>query len=274
MATYAIGDIQGCFDELILLLDKINFSDSDTLWIAGDLVNRGPKSLETLRYLKGLGDKAKIVLGNHDLHLLAVYYSAGKCKKSDTLKPILKANDCDELMHWLKAQPLAHYDSQQNTLMSHAGIPTLWSPDKTILLANEVSSMLKSDQHKHFFHHMYGNTPDQWHDNLSGMDRLRCITNFLTRMRFCYNDQRLDLSYKGEIGQQPKALKAWFEYHLATASAPTILFGHWAALMGNTGRNDIIALDTGCVWGEKLTAYCLETRLKTSINSLKPQTNH
>ncbi len=268
MATYAIGDIQGCFDELILLLDKINFSDTDTLLIAGDLVNRGPKSLETLRYLKKLGCRAKIVLGNHDLHLLAIYYSDAKLKKSDTLTAILQADDAPELMQWLKAQPLVHYNTHSNIIMSHAGVPALWSPEQALRLANEVSHVLTGDQYQSFFSVMYGNTPAQWGDNLLGMDRLRCITNFLTRMRFCSSDQQLDLAYKGEIGQQPSTLKAWFDYHPHNRAYPTILFGHWAALMGKTGRKDIIALDTGCVWGEKLTAYCVETQQTTSVKSL------
>ena len=275
MATYAIGDIQGCFDELMNLLEVVNFSDSDQLWFAGDLVNRGPKSLETLRFIKGLGERAKVVLGNHDLHLLAIYYAKAKFTKSDTLSSVLNASDCKELMHWLKAQPLLHFDAQFNTLMVHAGIPANWSLTQAMNLASEVEQSLQSDQHLAFFCNMYGNTPDSWDNSLTGQDRLRCITNMLTRMRFCTAQQQLNLSFKGENGYQPEGLAPWFDFHAKQTTPDNllrILFGHWAALMGNTGRDDIIALDTGCVWGEKLTAICLDSRKLYSTPSLKPQT--
>jgi len=273
MATYAIGDIQGCYDELLALLDVVNFSEDDQLWLAGDLVNRGPKSLETLRFIKNLGIRAKVVLGNHDLHLLAIYYANARLKRSDTLSSILSAHDCAELMHWLKAQPLAHFDPNHNALMVHAGTPANWSIPQTLTLAKEVEQSLQSDRHVDFFNNMYGNTPAHWDESLKGYDRLRCITNYLTRMRFCTQTQQLDLSFKGENGSQPKELSPWFNFHSHAHSshspAPLILFGHWAALMGKTGREDIIALDTGCVWGEKLTAICLESRTLYSAPSIK-----
>ncbi|NQZ31517.1 MAG: symmetrical bis(5'-nucleosyl)-tetraphosphatase [Oceanospirillaceae bacterium] len=274
MATYAIGDIQGCFDEFQALLQKINFSDQDQLWLAGDLVNRGPKSLETLRFIKQLGDRAKVVLGNHDLHLLAIYYSSATLKKSDTLASLLQASDCDELMHWLKAQPLVQFDPQLNIIMTHAGIPVDWSVNQTIARAREVEAVLQSDFYTQYFNQMYGNTPSQWHEYLTGLDRLRCITNTLTRMRFCNSELQLDLNFKGEIGQQPKGLTPWFEFYdkgpnNSTPALPMILFGHWAALMGQTDHSNIIALDTGCVWGERLTAMCLETQQFYSTPSLK-----
>lgn len=260
MATYVIGDIQGCFDELQVLLKEIKYSAKDQLWFAGDLVNRGPKSLETLRFIKSLGKRAKVVLGNHDLHLLAVYYTSAKLKRQDTLSDVLAADDCDELMHWLKSQPLAHYDPTLNALMSHAGIPFDWSTEQVLSRANEVSNMLQSPRFRSYFKEMYGNKPDRWDEKLNGMDRLRCITNYLTRMRFCSPKQRLDLNFKGQIGSQPDNLHPWFELYPHSTDKPLILFGHWAALMGNTGRDDILALDTGCVWGEKMTAFCLESK--------------
>ena len=213
MATYAIGDIQGCYDELLALLDVVNFSEGDQLWLAGDLVNRGPKSLETLRFIKKLGTRAKVVLGNHDLHLLAIYYANARLKRSDTLSNILSASDCAELMHWLKAQPLAHFDPNHNALMVHAGTPANWSITQTLTLAKEVEQTLQGDLHVEFFNHMYGNTPDLWDESLKGYDRLRCITNYLTRMRFCTQTQQLDLSFKGENGSQPKELSPWFNFH-------------------------------------------------------------
>lgn len=274
MATYAIGDIQGCYDELQRLLQKINFSDSDQLWLAGDLVNRGPNSLGTLRFIKELGDRAKVVLGNHDLHLLAVHYSEATLKKFDTLDSLLKASDCDELMHWLKARPLVHFNPQLNAIMVHAGIPANWTLKQTISRANEVENALQSDQFHKYFSSMYGNLPNLWCESLTGQDRLRCITNILTRMRFCNNTLTLDLDFKGDIGQQPDGLIPWFEFYHSDPNQnieqmPLILFGHWAALMGKTGHKKIIALDTGCVWGERLTAICLETQEFYSTPSLK-----
>lgn len=269
MATYAIGDIQGCFDELQALLKLINYTETDQLWFAGDLINRGPKSLETLRFIKGLGDKATVVLGNHDLHLLAVHYTDARLKRQDTLTETLAADDCDELMLWLKSQPLVHFDNQLNALMSHAGIPANWSIEQTLARAAEVSKALQGENYQHFFEKMYGNQPDQWHDTLSGMDRLRCITNYLTRMRFCEQDHQLNLSFKGELGSQPETLFPWFDLHSVDRAKPVILFGHWAALMGKTKRDDIIALDTGCVWGEEMTAYCIETQQRYSVSSIQ-----
>jgi len=271
MATYAIGDIQGCFDELLALLDVVNFSDSDQLWFAGDLVNRGPKSLQTLRFIKNLGTRAKVVLGNHDLHLLAIYYANARLKRSDTLSSILSAHDCEDLMHWLKAQPLVHFDRKFNALMVHAGIPANWSIDQTLTRAKEVEQTLQTDQHVEYFKSIYGNTPNHWDESLKGYDRLRCITNYLTRMRFCTQTQQLDLSLKGENGSQPKEFSPWFNFHSnhhTSQPSPLILFGHWAALMGKTEREDIIALDTGCVWGEKLTAICLESKTLYSTPSI------
>jgi bis(5'-nucleosyl)-tetraphosphatase (symmetrical) len=269
LATYAIGDIQGCFDELQLLLSKIDIQEDDEMWFVGDLVNRGPKSLETLRFIKSLGNRAKIVLGNHDLHLLAIYYSSAKLKSSDTLRCILDADDCPDLMHWLKSQPLIHFNSQLNTVMSHAGIPENWTIKQALSRSKEVETKLQSNNFTDYFEDMYGNTPDTWDNSLTGQDRLRCITNYLTRMRFCSKNHQLELSFKGEIGQQPAGLIPWFELHdKQSSNYPRILFGHWAALMGKTSREHIIALDTGCVWGETMTAFCIESQEYFSVKSL------
>ncbi len=272
MATYAVGDIQGCYVELQLLLAKMSFDPShDQLWFVGDLVNRGPESLETLRFIKQLGDSAKIVLGNHDLHLLAVYYTQSRPKKSDTFNQILAAKDCDELMYWLKSQPLIHFDQSLNAVMVHAGIPVSWNIAQAVDLSREVEDKLQSEDYLEYFNTMYGNTPDIWSDTHTGLGRLRCITNHLTRMRFCSQNQQLELEYKGEIGNQAKQLHPWFDFYPDNGNnpsdAPLILFGHWAALRGVTSRNNIIALDTGCVWGEKMTAIDIENQTRYSVSS-------
>lgn len=267
MATYAIGDIQGCFDELSDLLLHINFTDQDELWFAGDLVNRGPKSLETLRFIKSLGKKAKVVLGNHDLHLLAVHYTTAKTKRQDTLQQLLAATDCDDLMDWLRHQPLLHFDPALSAVISHAGIPPFWTIEQSISRAREVETVLQSNDHIAYLTQMYGNSPALWREELQGIDRLRCITNYLTRMRFCDSNSKLDLTTKGEIGQQPNGFKPWFEIERTAKDNTTILFGHWAAIMGHTGQPQMIAVDTGCVWGEKLSAICLENHTRYSVPS-------
>ena len=260
MATYAIGDIQGCYDELQSLLKLIKFSEHDRLWIAGDLVNRGPKSLETLRFLKSLGDRAVCVLGNHDLHLLAIYYGSSTLKRNDTLNRILEAPDCDELLTWLRKQKLLVLDKANGFVMTHAGIPPCWSIKKAKKRAKEVEKVLNSTLAKEFFDHMYGNEPDIWSSEHQGWDRLRLITNYLTRMRFCTAEGRLDFSAKGSLESQPIGYPPWF---LLPRKDPNerdirIIFGHWAALEGTTQTENIYALDTGCIWGGQLTAMRLE----------------
>jgi len=257
MATYAIGDIQGCYDQLIALLETCQFSDDDTLWIAGDLVNRGPQSLETLRFLRQLGDRAKIVLGNHDLHLLAVYYSGARLKKGDTLNELLSSDDCAELMQWLRSRSMLVSSKKLGYVMTHAGLPPTWSVKQAKSRAREVEEALRSDKYREFFAAMYGNEPRRWHKSLDGMDRLRVITNYLTRMRFCTAEGELDFSAKGTLKSCPEGYRAWF-HHSRPADSYTILFGHWAALEGDTDHQRVVALDTGCVWGNTLTALRLE----------------
>ncbi|PIE24869.1 MAG: diadenosine tetraphosphatase [Neptuniibacter caesariensis] len=260
MATYAIGDIQGCYDELQALLEKIRFSDSDTLWIAGDLVNRGPKSLETLRFLKQLGNRAVCVLGNHDLHLLAVHYGAVNTKSSDTLSSILCAHDRHELMHWLRKQKLMFWDKDRGYAMVHAGIPPCWTIRKALKRAKEVEQVLKSTLAREFFNHMYGNKPDNWSAKHEGWNRLRLIANYLTRMRFCSPEGRLNFTAKGSLESQPPGYLPWFKIPRKDPLEDNIniLFGHWAALEGKTGKPNVFALDTGCVWGNRLSALRLE----------------
>ena len=265
MATYVIGDLQGCLPQLIQLLEQINYHpEQDNLWFAGDLINRGPASLETLRFIKSLGNNATVVLGNHDLHLLAVAHGHGELKRKDTLAEILTASDRDDLIHWLRQQPLCHYDSQLNAVMTHAGIPPCWDLDKTLALAKEVEDTLKSDSANDFFAAMYGNTPDTWQDNLTGTDRLRTITNYLTRMRFCDSASKLDLKSKEGVGTASEGYAPWFNYPTQVPEHCHIVFGHWAAIEGITQQTRIHALDTGCVWGESLTALRLEDRQRFS----------
>jgi bis(5'-nucleosyl)-tetraphosphatase (symmetrical) len=265
MATYVIGDLQGCLTPLIQLLEQINYHpEQDKLWFAGDLINRGEESLETLRFIKSLGNNATIVLGNHDLHLLAVSHGHGKLKRGDTLAEILTAGDRDDLMDWLRHQPLFHYDKQLNTVMTHAGIPPCWDLKQAQALAQEVEDKLKSDSVDDFFATMYGNKPDQWSDDLTGLDRLRAITNYLTRMRFCDENSKLDLESKEGINTATKGYAPWFNYPTKVPEDCHIVFGHWAALEGKTQKERIHALDTGCVWGGSLTALRLEDRQRFS----------
>lgn len=259
MATYAIGDIQGCYDDLLRLLDKIGFSDADRLWLAGDLVNRGPRSLEVLRFIKSLGNRAHSVLGNHDLHLLAVYHGTATGKRKDTLTPILEAPDRDELMHWLQRQPLLVDSQALGYVMTHAGIPPIWTLKQAKACAAEVEQVLRGALAGEYFRHMYGNHPHTWHDSIDGWDRLRLITNYLTRMRFIKPSGKLDFSANGGLETQPEGYHPWYDLPRAKPIKRIQLFGHWAAL-GETGHEDIIALDTGCVWGGRLSAVRLEDR--------------
>ncbi|WP_421855667.1 symmetrical bis(5'-nucleosyl)-tetraphosphatase [Marinomonas sp.] len=265
MATYVIGDLQGCLAPLMQLLKQIQYKpDQDKLWFAGDIINRGEESLETLRFIKSLGNNATVVLGNHDLHLLAVSHGYGKLKRGDTLTEVLTAGDRDDLMNWLRNQPLFHYDEQLNTVMTHAGIPPCWDLKQAQALAQEVEDKLKSDSVDEFFAAMYGNKPNVWSDDLTGLDRLRAITNYLTRMRFCDENSKLDLESKEGINTATKGYAPWFNYPTKVPENCHIVFGHWAALEGNTQKERIHALDTGCVWGGSLTALRLEDRQRFS----------
>lgn len=265
MATYAIGDLQGCFGALQRLLQSLSYDPAaDTLWFAGDLVNRGPESLQCLRFVRELDNKAVTVLGNHDLHLLAVYFTGAGQKKNDTLSDILTAPDADALMGWLLQQPLVHLDSNVHWCMSHAGIPPQWSATQARELASEAEEAMKRDPET-FFQTMYGNQPDVWHDDLTGSDRLRVIVNYLTRMRFIDPEGHLNLTAKEGVDTAPPGFQPWFTVPKRRSSGTQLLFGHWAALEGHTGVADIHALDTGCVWGGSLTALRLEDRQRFSV---------
>lgn len=256
MATYIIGDVQGCFDPFIRLLEKINFnSNQDQLWLTGDLVNRGPASLEVLRFVKSL-KYSQVVLGNHDLHFLSVLYDKASLDSQDTLDSILNAPDKEELGTWLRHRPLLHHDERFGVVLVHAGLPPQWDLNKAIQCAHELETVLRSESHLNFFGHMYGDMPNQWNDTLKGWDRLRVISNCLTRLRFCDAKGALDLKAKGKTA--PKGYFPWFKVPNRRSKGLKILFGHWAALAGKTDDPNIIALDTGCVWGNCLTAMRLE----------------
>ncbi|MEE9342129.1 MAG: symmetrical bis(5'-nucleosyl)-tetraphosphatase [Gammaproteobacteria bacterium] len=255
MATYAIGDVQGCYDELLLLLKKIKFNpDKDQLWLAGDLVNRGPKSLETLRFARNHADA--VVLGNHDLHLLATACNVRAPKQKDTLQPILTAQDSDSLLDWLRTQPLFHHDKSLGYSMLHAGLPPQWDRKQAKNHAKEVENVLLSKTYPDFFSHMYGDTPAQWSDKLKGWDRLRFITNCLTRLRYCNSEGVLALDEKGPPGSQDNGLQPWFNWPHRKSSDMNIVFGHWSTL-GAYDSDGVHALDTGCLWGGTLTAMKL-----------------
>jgi len=259
MATYAIGDVQGCLPSLQSLLTKINFlPGKDHLWFTGDLVNRGPDSLGTLRFIKNLGSSHKIILGNHDLHLLALASGAHPGQADDTLQPILEAPDKDILLDWLRYQSLVHHDPQLDFTMVHAGFAPSWNLDKILSLAKEVEVILKSDQRHELFKNMYGNSPNQWSDDLTGWERIRCILNYLTRARFCLENGSLELKTTENMGNVPEHLIPWFKLPNRANKNLNIVFGHWAALGGVTHTPKVFALDTGCVWGYALTAMCLD----------------
>ena len=273
MATYAIGDLQGCYDALQRLLDKLHFDPSqDQLWLAGDLVNRGPDSLTTLRFVKSLGNKAITVLGNHDLHLLAIA-ADHKTTKDPGLKEILAAPDVDELLDWLRKQPLLHYDAQQDFAMVHAGIYPAWTLQQALDYAEELHQILASDDYLDFIHHMYGNKPRSWRDDLSGWDRLRFIVNCFTRMRYCDTDGKLNLKDKGPIGSQRADSLPWFDMPKRKTRKQRILFGHWSTA-GRLDTKDVYALDTGCIWGGDLTALQLDTEKPKYISIACPEFKH
>jgi bis(5'-nucleosyl)-tetraphosphatase (symmetrical) len=266
MSIYAIGDIQGCYAEFMALIEQIQFDpQQDQLWFTGDLVNRGPQSLAVLRYVKALGDTQHLVLGNHDLHLLALAYGARKSNPGDTLDEILNAADKIELIEWLRHRPLLHYDSSNHFVMTHAGLAPMWTLKQAIKLAYEVESVLQSDEPKHLLHSMYGDQPNCWHPQLAGMERLRSIINYFTRMRLCSADGALDLTYKGVLTNKPAHLIPWFEVANRANAKEKIIFGHWAALNGKTNTANVYALDTGCVWGNCLTAMRLSDEQRFTV---------
>lgn len=269
MTTYAIGDLQGCHTQLLALLDEIDAITPDAqLIFVGDIVNRGPKSLATLRHIYGLRQRARIVLGNHDLNLLAVACGLRKPHSSDTMDDILAADDRTELLTWLRHQPLALQQDEQ--LFVHAGVLPQWSAAQTVALAHEVAAALQGPDWVAFLKEMYGNTPARWNDHLQGADRLRCIVNALTRIRYCQPDGSMDFKAFEAVDNAPPGLVPWFDLPERQTEDHTLVFGHWSTL-GLTLRPNLIGLDTGCVWGGKLTAINLQNRTTLQVDCPQQQ---
>ncbi|MBN1683883.1 MAG: symmetrical bis(5'-nucleosyl)-tetraphosphatase [Gammaproteobacteria bacterium] len=263
MATYAIGDIHGCFPELKALLKKIKFDpEKDCLWFAGDLVNRGGHSLEVLRFIKNLGTKHIIVLGNNDLSLITVYYGY---RKNNLFDEILAAPDRDELVEWLRQQKLLHHDPVLNFVLTHAGIYPYWTLEQAKTHAKEVENILHGELFKTLLKELFGNTPNKWSNDLMGSDRYRFIVNAFTRMRYCTEDGVLDFMDKGPIGTQKSYLVPWYQAKNRQKIDARILFGHWASLLGKTSDPNLFALDTGCGWGHQLTALRLQDLRRFSV---------
>ena len=267
MANYAIGDVQGCFLELKGLLDLINFDSShDKLWFVGDLINRGPDSLRTIEFIYGIKDSCHIVLGNHDIHFLAIADDLRKPFKEDTLNELLESKNLNQYKKWLKEQSLLYYEDIQcqegnkTYLMSHAGIPPHWSWQEALEAADEIKEALNDENlYRDYLENIYGNLPNKSHPDLNRIERMRLNTNYLTRMRFCKIDGELELETKGISSIEPQGFKAWFKHPLKVERENLhLIFGHWAALGGKTDNENITAIDTGCVWGYKLSAYRLE----------------
>lgn len=272
MATYIVGDLHGCFDELQLLLKQAAFNpEHDELWLTGDLVARGEKSLECLRFVKSLGKRATMVLGNHDLHLLSTLLGIKSVKPKDNVQPIFEAEDREDLQNWLRNQPLMAQHPVHGFLLAHAGISPEWDLATATACAREAEQVLKSENYADYLTQMYENQPDHWADDLQGVARWRYIVNVFTRMRFCYTDKRLDFACKLPMEDAPAELKAWFELDNPLFDQQPIIFGHWASLMGKSTRENIYALDTGCAWGNHLSMlrwedkkmFC-QPRLKTA----------
>jgi len=258
LATYAIGDVQGCFAELERLLAEIRFDAArDRLWFVGDLVNRGPQSAEVLRFVKSLGDGAVTVLGNHDIHLFAHVAGYGKKRSDDSFGDVLAAPDCDALVEWLRARPMMHVE--RGYAMVHAGLLPAWSIERAMELAAEVESALRAPDYRTFLAGLYGSQPDRWNDGLRGIDRLRVVVNAMTRMRFVDPSGVMDFRAKGELANAPRGYLPWFDVPGRASADVPIVCGHWSAL-GLLIRPDLLALDSGCVWGGRLTAVRLEDR--------------
>ena len=262
MPTYVIGDVQGCYAELRSLLHEFGFdAGRDRLWFAGDLVNRGSGSLDVLRFVADLGDRAITVLGNHDLHLVATACGIRKLRRKDTFDDVLEAADGDALIDWVRTWPLMHHERELSAVMVHAGIAPAWSVDDALARAAELAQALRARDFPQFLANMYGNEPDAWKDSLTGFDRLRFITNAFTRMRYCRADGRLEFSELRPPGEQDPSLTPWFALRRPDADGVRIAFGHWATLQIHTPLSrdlHVRHVDSGCVWGGSLTALRLE----------------
>jgi bis(5'-nucleosyl)-tetraphosphatase (symmetrical) len=271
VAVYAIGDVQGCYDELQRLLDALRFEPSrDRAWFVGDLVNRGPHSAPVLRFVRALGDAAVTVLGNHDMHLLAL--SQGNLRKAGEgeLDDVLQAPDGPELIEWLRHRPFLHRDAALGYTMIHAGLPPQWDVTTAAALARELEAVVRGAALREYSHGMYGNKPERWRDDLDGMDRWRFITNCFTRLRFCASDGTLNLKPKGPPGSQPKGFVPWFDVPGRRSAGSRLLFGHWS-MLGYVARHNVWSLDTGCLWGGHLTALRIDVDPPQPFHSPCPQ---
>ena len=276
MSTYAIGDIQGCYSELQNLLNEINFDERrDELWFTGDLVNKGPKSLQTLRFIKALGVNAKITLGNHDLHLLAVAKNIQPLLKKDTIQEILAADDVEELIDWLKSRPLLITDDNLNFTMVHAGLPPQWSLENAKEFAKECELILQSEKINKLLAEMYGDTPNIWVNSLQDYAKQRFIINCFTRIRFCNSDGMLDFDTKVAPGKQNTSLIPWYSLPNRKTKDNKIIFGHWSTVHIGNEKNfkqyNVYPIDTGCLWGGRLTAMRLEDEKVFSVPSEEPK---
>lgn len=271
MATWAIGDVQGCAAELEALLDRVGYSPArDRLWFVGDLVNRGPRSLDVLRLVAGLGDSAVVVLGNHDLHLLAAARGAGLRDGDESLAPVLAAPDRARLLDWLQSRRMLHHDPALGRVMIHAGLPPQWTLDSALACAADLEQVLQGEASGAFFARMYGNQPDLWRDDLEGMDRLRFTVNALTRLRACDTEGRMLLKLKGPVARLPPGTMPWFRVPGRRTAGHRVVCGHWSAL-GYHDADGVLALDTGCVWGGTLTARRLDADdAPVSVSSEQP----
>lgn len=276
MATYAIGDIQGCFHELQDLLALIGFSrKDDQLWFCGDLVNRGPDSMDTLRFIHSLGDRAITVLGNHDLHLLAIAFTTAKQSRKDTLNSILNAPDRDEILHWLRHRVLFHEDKQRGYALVHAGVAPQWNMKTIHSLANEVHEQLRGPNFHDYLGAIYGNKPAVWSEDLRGAERLRCITNYFTRLRYCDKNGVINFKEKNAPGTQSAPSQPWYSFSNRKSRKTKIIFGHWSTHYltypevtdPNNTKHQVFPLDTGCLWGGRLTAFRLEDKHVFSVAS-------
>lgn len=264
MATYAIGDIQGCYQTFLALLQRLGFdAQQDELWLVGDIINRGSGSLDMLRWCYQYQASIKLVLGNHDLHAIAVAHGAQSAHRSDTLQALFAADDSRQLLDWLRHQPLMW--SERSHVMVHAGLHPHWTLPEALQLTAEVEAVLRGEHYVAYLQNMYGNTPTLWQPTLTGYERLRMITNVCTRMRVCSTSGELDYAFKGELNDIPAGLMPWFAVPARRTQDTTIICGHWSAL-GLYQAHNIYALDSGCLWGRQLTALCLETKQITQVN--------
>lgn len=271
MPDYAIGDVQGCYDALQRLLERIHFNEHvDRLWFVGDLVNRGPDSLAVLRFIKQLPLKPYITLGNHDLYFLSlVFTERGQHAYDPSLTQLMQASDCLELANWLRQQKLLHWDPHLNVAMCHAGIAPMWDLAMAQTYALELETAIAGTACQQFLTHMYGNTPHRWSETLTGITRLRVLCNYLTRMRFCWADGGLEFEHQGAIESAGEGLYPWFNVPHRVVIDVDLVFGHWAALQGQCASPRLYALDTGCVWGGHLTALRLQDKRRITVPAHK-----